>query len=106
MESPPCSPDLVPKDLWLFPKIKSALKEFQAIEDIQKKKKYDDGTGSYSTTGVPKMLCFCLYQNRIDFHHPYVCGNLSATGVRRVVDLCGRLYRCSHWRAFLDGHVV
>jgi hypothetical protein len=36
----PFSPDLVPNDFWLFPKIKSALKglRFQDIEDIQKKK--------------------------------------------------------------------
>jgi len=39
MEHPPHSPDLVPNDLWLFPKIKSALKgwRFQDVEDIQKK---------------------------------------------------------------------
>jgi hypothetical protein len=34
-----CFPDLAPNDLWLFPKIKSALKGriFQDIEDVQKK---------------------------------------------------------------------
>jgi hypothetical protein len=26
VENPPCSPDLVPNDFWLFPKIKYALK--------------------------------------------------------------------------------
>jgi hypothetical protein len=43
-------------DLWLFPKIKSALKgqRFQDIEDI-KKNKYDV-IESYSTTRVPKMF--------------------------------------------------
>jgi hypothetical protein len=36
MEHPSYSPDLVPNDFWLFPKIKSALKgrRFQDIEDI------------------------------------------------------------------------
>jgi transposase len=48
---PPYSPDLAPNDVWLFPKIKSALKgrRFQDIEDI---KKCDNDTESYSTTGV------------------------------------------------------
>jgi histone-lysine N-methyltransferase SETMAR len=37
MEHPPCSPDLSPNDLWLFPEIKSILnRRFQDIEDIQK----------------------------------------------------------------------
>jgi len=42
MEHPPCSPDFAPNDFWLFPKIKSALKEwrFQDTEDINKKKKW------------------------------------------------------------------
>jgi transposase len=37
MEHPPCSPDLVPNDFWLLPKIKFALKGliFQDAEDIQ-----------------------------------------------------------------------
>jgi hypothetical protein len=41
--------------LWLFPKIKSALKgpRFQGTENIQK---CDDGTESYTTTGIPKMF--------------------------------------------------
>jgi hypothetical protein len=52
------SPDLDPSDLWLFQKIKSALKfrRFKDNKDIPKKKKCDDGTESYSTTGVPKMF--------------------------------------------------
>jgi hypothetical protein len=56
MEHPSYSPSLAPNDLWLFPKLKSALKgrNFQEIEDIQKK--YDDGTESYSTTGILKMF--------------------------------------------------
>jgi hypothetical protein len=39
-------------DFWLFPKIKSALKErrFQDTEYVH------DSTGSYSTTGIPKMF--------------------------------------------------
>jgi hypothetical protein len=39
MEHIPCSPDLAPNDFWLFPKIKSALKEriFQDTEDMKKK---------------------------------------------------------------------
>jgi hypothetical protein len=39
---------------WLFPETKSALKAriFQDAEDIQKN--YDDGTGTCTTTGVPK----------------------------------------------------
>jgi hypothetical protein len=38
MEYPPNSPDLVPNDFWLFPKIKYALKgqRFQEIGDIRK----------------------------------------------------------------------
>jgi hypothetical protein len=37
MEHPPYSPDLVPNDLWLFPKIKSVLKKrrFQDTKDIK-----------------------------------------------------------------------
>jgi hypothetical protein len=37
MEHPHYSPNLAPNDLWLFPKIKSALKgrRFQDIEDIK-----------------------------------------------------------------------
>jgi hypothetical protein len=49
---------MAPNDFWLFPKIKFALKErrFQDIEDTQKKKKKksDNGTDCYSTTGVSK----------------------------------------------------
>jgi hypothetical protein len=38
MEHSPYASDLAPKDIWLLPKIKSALKEwrFQDNEDIQK----------------------------------------------------------------------
>jgi hypothetical protein len=38
VEHPPCFPDLALNDLWLFPKIKSAIKgqRFQYVEDIQK----------------------------------------------------------------------
>jgi hypothetical protein len=38
MEHPPCSLDLVPNDIWLFPKTKSALngQRFQVTEDVQK----------------------------------------------------------------------
>jgi transposase len=59
MEQPPFSPDLAPNDLWLFPKIKSALKGriFQNTEDIKKKCEVcDDGTENYSTTQVPKIF--------------------------------------------------
>jgi hypothetical protein len=37
IQHPPYSPDLAPNNFWLFPKIKSALKEriFQDIKDIQ-----------------------------------------------------------------------
>jgi hypothetical protein len=51
----PCSPDLATHDLWLFAKIKSALKgkRFQDTENI---KKSDVHTESYSTTGVPKIF--------------------------------------------------
>jgi hypothetical protein len=57
MEHSPCSPGLAPNDFWLFPEIKYALKgrRFQDIGDIQKRKS-DDSTESYSTTGDPKML--------------------------------------------------
>jgi hypothetical protein len=39
MEHPPYYPDLIPNGFWLFPKIKSALKErrFRDIEDIHPK---------------------------------------------------------------------
>jgi hypothetical protein len=52
LEHPPYSHDLGPNDFWLFTKIKSTLKglRFQDIEDINES---DDGTESYSTTGVP-----------------------------------------------------
>jgi hypothetical protein len=45
---------MAPNDVWLFPKIKSALKrrKFQDTEDMQKQK----STESYSTRGVPKMF--------------------------------------------------
>jgi hypothetical protein len=54
MEHPSCSPNLAPNGFWLFPKIRSALKGriFQNMEDI----KCEDGTETYSTTGVPKMF--------------------------------------------------
>jgi hypothetical protein len=41
MKHSPYSPHLAPNDLWLFPKLKPALKRprFQDTEDIQKKKK-------------------------------------------------------------------
>jgi hypothetical protein len=37
MEHPPFSPDLTPNDFWLFPEVKSALKE-QRFRDITLKK--------------------------------------------------------------------
>jgi hypothetical protein len=56
MELPSYSRDLAPNDFWVFLKIKSLLKgrRFQDIEDI--KKKSDNGTESYSTTGFPKLF--------------------------------------------------
>jgi histone-lysine N-methyltransferase SETMAR len=56
IEHPPCSPDLAPNGFLLFPEIKSALKtrRFQVLKTS--KQKCDDGTESYSTTGVPKTL--------------------------------------------------
>jgi hypothetical protein len=53
MKCPPCSSGLSPKDFWLFPKIKSALKgrRFQDSGDIPKK---SEGSENCSTTGVPK----------------------------------------------------
>jgi hypothetical protein len=59
MEYPSYSPDLALNDFWLFPNINYAFKGriFQNIEHIKKKKKKcDNGTESYSTTGVPKMF--------------------------------------------------
>jgi hypothetical protein len=55
-EHPHYSPNLVLNDFLLFPKIWSTLKGpwFQDIEDIQNKS--DNGTESYSTRGVPKVL--------------------------------------------------
>jgi hypothetical protein len=40
---------------WLFPKIHSAL-QGRRFQDIKKVKKREDGTESYSTTGVPEMF--------------------------------------------------
>jgi hypothetical protein len=56
MRFPPSFHDLAPNDLWLFPKIKPALKgrRFQDIEDI--KGKCGDGTESCSTVGIPRSL--------------------------------------------------
>jgi hypothetical protein len=60
MEHSPYSPDLALNIFWLFPKIKSAIKgwRFPDIEDIPppQKKKNDNSTENYSTTGVPKMF--------------------------------------------------
>jgi hypothetical protein len=63
MEHPPYSPDLVPHDIWLFSKVKSALNvwRFQDTEDIQKKK--CDGTESYSTICVMMSKLF-LHKQR------------------------------------------
>jgi hypothetical protein len=54
LEHTPSAPYLALNDLWLFPKIKSALKGliFQDTENI----KISDGTEGYSTSGVPKMF--------------------------------------------------
>ena len=45
---PPCSPELVPCDFWLFPKLKSPLKgkRFQTIDEIQ-----ENTTGQLMTIG-------------------------------------------------------
>jgi hypothetical protein len=56
MEHPPYSPDLVPNDFWLFPKVNSVLKERWFSGYWRHPKKCDDGTESYSTTGVPKIF--------------------------------------------------
>jgi hypothetical protein len=57
MEHPPYYPDLALNNFWLFPEIhvRSPLKglRFQDTENIEKS---DDGTTSYSITGVPKMF--------------------------------------------------
>jgi hypothetical protein len=50
MEHLPFFPDLAPNGFWLFPKIKG--RRFQDTED---KRKSDEVTDNYSTTGVPKM---------------------------------------------------
>jgi hypothetical protein len=55
MEHPPCSPEWSLNDFWLFPEIKSALKG-QRFQDKGHPKRRDDGTESYSTTGVLKMF--------------------------------------------------
>jgi hypothetical protein len=67
MEQPSNSPVLAPNDVWLFPKIKPALKgrRFHNTEDIQKK--IDDGTESYSATGVPEM--FATVAASLDYVH-------------------------------------
>jgi hypothetical protein len=58
MKHPSYSPDLASNDFWLFPKIKCALKgrTLQDTEDIPHPQKSDNGTRSYSTTGIPKMF--------------------------------------------------
>jgi hypothetical protein len=56
LEHPPYSPALAPNASWLFPKIMSALKgrKFWDTENI--KRKCENGTESYSTTGIPRMF--------------------------------------------------
>jgi hypothetical protein len=55
MEFPSYFPDSALNDFWLFPKIKSALKGRRFLDSEYIQKKYDDGTESYSTTGVLNM---------------------------------------------------
>jgi hypothetical protein len=57
MENPSYSSALAPNNVWLFPKIKSALKEKNISGHWRHQKKYyDDGTDRHSTTSVPKMF--------------------------------------------------
>jgi hypothetical protein len=51
---------LAPNDLWLFPKVNSALKG-RRFQDIEVVKKCDDGAESYAAAGVPK--CFQQWQH-------------------------------------------
>jgi hypothetical protein len=53
-KDPPCSPNLALNNFWAFLNTRYSLKgRFQDIEDIQN---CDDGTESYSTTGIPKIF--------------------------------------------------
>jgi hypothetical protein len=61
MKHQPYSPDLASNDFWLFLKIQSAFKN-EDIKIIRTPKKCDDGTESYSTTGVTK--CCQQWQHR------------------------------------------
>jgi hypothetical protein len=56
MEHPPYSPDLAPNDFWIFPKLQSALTRQRLHNNEVIKNKSDDGTESYSTSGVPKIF--------------------------------------------------
>ena len=57
MIQPPYSPDLVPCDFWLFPKLKSPLrgKRFQSVDEIQ-----GNTTGQLMTTGRTCEVPECL----------------------------------------------
>jgi hypothetical protein len=53
MEHPPYFPHLAPDVFWLFPKIKSALRE-EDFRILKTFKKSDDGNENYAITGFPK----------------------------------------------------
>jgi hypothetical protein len=52
MEYLPHFPDLSLNDFWLFPKIKSSLKD-KVFRILKTSKKYAEGTENSTTTGVP-----------------------------------------------------
>ena len=87
----PYSPDSVPCALWLFPKLKSLLKEkrFQTVDEIQ-----ENTTGQLMATGrtawgpkVPSLKgtevslfyvqCFCIFFNKCRYFSYYMVGYLT-----------------------------
>jgi hypothetical protein len=56
LKYPPCSPDVASNDFWLFQKIKVSFKGMKISGYWKHPNNSDGGTGSYSTTGVPKMF--------------------------------------------------
>ena len=64
---PPYSPDLVPCDFWLFPKLKSPLKgkRFQTVDEIQKTQ-----LGSWQRMGELCEVPRCLLWKVLRRHYP------------------------------------
>ena len=78
---PPYSPDLVPCDFWLFPKLKSPLKgkRFQTISEIQENGDWEKGAYFEGDWGVivlcTTFLVFCIFNKCLYFSY-YIAGYL------------------------------